>query len=288
MTEAVIEIHVELPLATVTQLAQHPLTIFLVNETIGENAQDLMGPQTNVLLSVITFFSLHHQDTNDDLAEIAQIESIMNLRRRWKKSGRNAFVYVQSSENNFLRQTEHFRWVTVCLHLEIKNGLENHTRSDEGASATWRTHRCNRQNVFELLESDLLQIVPTTTRCKRTVVDKHTQDLNWRLRSINFFCWHIQIVNHDNELLADGRSIYTLPSLVNLGVNQTLSLITFGLSREAKSERIEFVFVHAKKNILHVGGLTGTGWAAEQQRPHVVDGETNHPGITNRIQGLDE
>lgn len=72
-------IKVELPDAinSVLSNVEKVKSILFVNETVREDSQDLMKPQSNSLFLSLQLLFVSHADTVNDPGEVTQIEKVM-------------------------------------------------------------------------------------------------------------------------------------------------------------------------------------------------------------------
>lgn len=90
---------------------------------------------------------------------------------------------------------------------------------DEGAASAGRAHGGDELDVDELPVHGLRTVVPAR------VVHPLAQDLDRRLGAVLFLRGHVQVVDHDDALLADGRPDHALAPLVELRVDDVLGLV---------------------------------------------------------------
>lgn len=122
--------------------------------------------------------------------------------------------------------------VSVCHNVKVAlESLGDHT-----SASTWGTHCSYEDDIFNSLPRTLfiLAVVPTS------VVHPLSQKFERGLSTVVFLLWHIQIINENDELLANRGSIHSLSSLFELIIKIVLSLICRGLSRECNSQSLIF------------------------------------------------
>ena len=78
----------------------------------------------------------------------------------------------------------------------------------------------------------ILEVVPAA------LVEHLTQDLDGRLSSVLLYFGHVQIVDEDNNLVAETGSENTVSSLVELAIDDVLNLVAMGLCRETDLNRL--------------------------------------------------
>ena len=114
--------------------------------------------------------------------------------------------------------------IRICQEIE----MSLHSLSYVASSSSWWSH-CRYK--YDILDSHewllfLRSVIPAF------VIHPLSEDLNRRLRTINFLLRHIQIIYEYNESFASRGSINALSSLFELFIEGVLSLVCRRLSRE--------------------------------------------------------
>ncbi len=114
---------------------------------------------------------------------------------------------------------DHFDTVSIKLVVSDNVIVALQTLSQYTSATTWWAHRRDEDNVLDLHVFLSKSIVPAL------MVHPLTEELNWWLCAILFLLGHVEIINEENELLADGRAVNTFSSLFKLCIHSILSLI---------------------------------------------------------------
>ena len=109
-----------------------------------------------------------------------------------------------------------------------------HAGSNLRFATAWRTHSADEHSVNKCTERmfAVLEIVPAT------LVEHLTQDLNWRLSSVLFNDWHVEIIDKNDNFLAESGSKNTVSSFIEFAVDDVLNLIAVGLCGKANLDRL--------------------------------------------------
>ena len=93
-------------------------------------------------------------------------------------------------------------------------------RDDRSPSTRW-SHGGHEDNIHEPVKWLLLRlpIIPAS------MIQELSEELEWRLSTIFLLLWHIEIINEDDELLANGRTIDAFSPLLKLFIEVVLGLI---------------------------------------------------------------
>lgn len=152
-----------------------------------------------------------------------------------------------------------------CIFIE--DGEGNHVEvtlesgCDEGLTTTWRAHSRNDHCINDVSEGVLV----VTALVPAALVDQLSQNFNWRLCTIVLFLWHVEIVDEDNATHAKFGSEVVLPTLVQLHIDDVLNLVGMGLGRETDLNGDVLLSIKlVQKDVLDVGGFSGTGGADEE------------------------
>lgn len=183
-------------------------------------------------------------ETANNLREVAKVECVMRLRRRWPQVSLNLFVDLESCLHNLLLKTSNVWTKSAFSKVPLQNTSENgverglieigkgndievplETRSDEGLATTWRSHRCNNQRVDYGPERMLviLAIVPSIT------VNELSQDFDWRLGTVFLELRHVQVINIDDASRSKSWAKRVSSSLVELHVHNVLDHVAVSL-----------------------------------------------------------
>ena len=95
-------------------------------------------------------------------------------------------------------------------------------------TTSWRAHGRDEDQVLQSLEGFVFidAVIPTV------VVHELADELDGWHGAELFFHGHVQVINEDDELLADGWAVDTLAVLVELGIHEVLHLVRRCLGRE--------------------------------------------------------
>lgn len=154
-------------------------SILNIYQSIVENSQTLMNPNSNQVLFTITIESVYLIKSLNDFGHVSQIEHVMAFCRNWKEYFWNSFVNIDGGNGQWFWKG--FNFFVKFREFMGKNRLENSLKLfviREGeveaeklglqsltnfcSTASWRshgTHELNIQNVFE--KFFLLGVEPT-------------------------------------------------------------------------------------------------------------------------------
>lgn len=141
------------------------------------------------------------------------------------------------------------------------------------ATAGW-THGGDKHDILNFHERFFFlgSVVPTL------VVHPLSQDLNWRLCTISFFLWHVQVVDEDCKSLSCRWPIDSFSSFLKLLIESFLSLICGGLSGESHRNILVILRHLILKHHSNVDCFASSGWSRaeymllffEKKRGHVL------------------
>lgn len=106
--------------------------------------------------------------------------------------------------------------------------MAHKSTSDKGSSSSRWTHSTKHKQILQTHEQQCLAIVPTF------VVKVLPNQLERRLSPICLFFRHIQVIDKDDTLLTDRRTIVTFSAFLHFAVDGVLSLIGSRLSRKGQ------------------------------------------------------
>lgn len=162
----------------------------------------------------------------------------MRFAGSWLQRCGHIFEYILRAFNDLLNRLTHF--IGESTNECSQDFLENHRHRvttkigirqevemplepccQRASSSSRGSHGCNEHNVLDLHERLLFlsSIIPAL------VVHPLSKDLNWRLCTISFFLWHIEIVNEDGESFSSWWTVHALSSFLELFIETFLCLI---------------------------------------------------------------
>ena len=138
--------------------------------------------------------------------------------------------------------------------------MAQNTRSDERPTSTWRTHGSDEDGVYNFFEWFLLVFVLIPS----SLVEVLPQQLYGRLGSVLLLGRHVKVVDKQDAMLLRLRTVLSLTNLVQLAVDDILSLHGRSLGGESKLDRhILLGWQLIEDVVLDVDGLSSSSGAAK-------------------------
>ena len=243
-----------------------------------------MEPELEELSLVGDGLLMCRTHTLEDLADIAQVEGVVRLVGRGLQAELNTGIYDFGSFNELIQSTldvliEALEEAAQNLAKDHRDGLRveigvgqevvmtlEARREGRTTTAGW-SHGRNENNILDSLEILLL----TFTVVPAFMVKPLADELNRRLREVNFPLGHVQVINEDDELLASGWAEHTLSTLLKLLIETVLRLVGAGLSREGDRDHRVLLRHLLVEHVNDVDGLTDTGGTWRQDVLTVED-----------------
>lgn len=186
-------------------------SILNIDQSIVENSQTLMNPNSNQVLFTVTVESVYLIKSLNDFGHVSQIEHVVAFCRNWKEYFWDSFVNINGGNSKWFRKR--FDFFVKLREFMGKNWLENSLKlfviwegeveteelrlqslTDFCATTSWRshgTHELNIQNVFEKFL--LLGVEPAL------IVHPLSDQFYGRLSSKGVLSRHVKIINEKHS-----------------------------------------------------------------------------------------
>jgi hypothetical protein len=148
---------------------------------------------------------------------------------------------------------------------------------DKGATSSRRTHRCQDNKSFQTHPLKVFAVVPAL------VVQVLSDQFDGRLSSILFFFGHVHIVNKDDALLTDGRSVDSLPEFVYLIVDSVLGLVASGLCRKDHRDILILISQFFGEKLVDVERFSCPCGSAVENVLFIADQQLKEVNISGRV-----
>ena len=106
--------------------------------------------------------------------------------------------------------------------------MPNQSIGDEGPASAGGAHGAQDDQVLQLHVKEGLPVVPAF------MVHVLPDQLDGRLCPEGFLLRHVEVVDEDDALLADGGTVVALATFLHLAVDGVLGLVGAGLGREGE------------------------------------------------------
>mmetsp|Transcript_49833 Transcript_49833/g.161174 ORF Transcript_49833/g.161174 Transcript_49833/m.161174 type:complete len:386 (+) Transcript_49833:5689-6846(+) len=147
-----------------------------------------------------------------------------------------------------------------------------------GPSGSGRAHGSDEVEVDQVPELRRLPVVPTTR------VHPLPQQLDGRLRAVDLLRGHVQVVDENQAALAQWGAEGALPALVELAVDDVLSLLGCRLGAERECDRSVFVLVEPLQQLLlNDDCLAGACQAGIEHVVPAGDERLQEEGLAHRV-----
>eukprot|EP00976_Prorocentrum_cordatum_P005192 102756-Prorocentrum_minimum.AAC.2 len=288
------------------QKAEEPASVPVVHQPVEEDAEHLVDPQPQALRArrrrlrgqapgALQQHALHHA------AHVAQVEGVVALGGRGKQLGHGGLVHLHDAEDDGLRQLldgvgeaarlaaplqDDTKDVLECGDGELHNGvhvevpLEAH--GDLVAPAPRGAHRRHQLHVHQLAEGVVAVVPPLVVRVL-------AKQLHGRLRTVRLQDGHVQVVHHDDALLAHRGAKLALAPLVQLAVNQELRGVGAGAGGEGhKVEHVVLLAEALHQVPVHVHTLARARGPHKQDHLVVLDSDVQQEGRARSVHCGDD
>mmetsp|Transcript_43799 Transcript_43799/g.78697 ORF Transcript_43799/g.78697 Transcript_43799/m.78697 type:complete len:234 (-) Transcript_43799:3943-4644(-) len=220
-----------------------------------------MGPAPCKVFQSLHGLFLASTDAKVHLGEISKVECVMTFGRRWKHILGDLLVHgdgrlhtasatacnssreaSEPESQDCVEDSKH----TLGFKGRHKNQVEMplETSCHEWSTTTWWTHCTDTIDVNEITEIPGFSVIPTPN------VDELTQELNGRLVTIGLLGRHVHVVDEHQAFLSEGRSVVTLPTLIQLAINYVLCLVGRCLRAKGKGNVSELFLVKVLQQFL--------------------------------------
>eukprot|EP00967_Tisochrysis_lutea_P035998 scaffold43252_cov28-Tisochrysis_lutea.AAC.5 len=186
-----------------------PRAVLVVDEAIREDTLALVCPEVGEGVAACGAPFVSHEHTLDDLRYLAQVEGVVWLRRHRSEHVARPFIFEKGlrdgSENALNNLVGHGREVEQ-VHVP------NHAVCHQLPSAAGGAHCRDKRHIDDRLPAEGLAIIPAATESGRTgrrvggSIDHLAHQLNGRLRAVRLALGHVEVVDKDEEALAQHRA----------------------------------------------------------------------------------
>lgn len=104
---------------------EHPHAIRIVNQTITQHAGSLVSPQAQRLIRTLNRVLRHQANSLNDLAKIAQVESIVRFKGRWLQIKLDLLVNLEGSIYDLRVEVGNVRRKFALSKEPLQNGRVN-------------------------------------------------------------------------------------------------------------------------------------------------------------------
>ena len=109
----------------------------------------------------------------------------------------------------------------LCVREQVE--MSHDSVGDKGTTSTRWTHRAQNHQIFKAHELQGLTVIPPS------MIQELTHQFERWLSSESLFLRHVEIIDKYDAFFADWRTIVALSSLLHLGIDCILSLVSTSL-----------------------------------------------------------
>mmetsp|Transcript_33896 Transcript_33896/g.95223 ORF Transcript_33896/g.95223 Transcript_33896/m.95223 type:complete len:995 (+) Transcript_33896:5050-8034(+) len=243
------------------QSLQEPRAVLVVHKAVLEHPLALVRPAPDEVLWALEGLLCAQAQALIHLRQIPQVEGVVGFRGRGQHLGRDRLVdldrglhergpLVADAARELAQEPLHdgrvdsLQAVLLEWHDEDVVEVPLVPRRDVWAPSSGGAHRADERQVHQRAELGSLALVPAAR------VHPLPQQLDRRLRAVRLLGWHVQVVDEDEAAPPERRPVGALPPLVQLPVDDVLSLVGAGLGAESQRDGVEAVWVELREQLL--------------------------------------
>ena len=281
-------------------LLNHHRLVLLGDEPVVQDAKCLVAPETDEIALGLELVRRRAQYPLVDAREIAEVEDVMEARRRWRQFLEDVIVQVQGDIReiprrvlNLVAQLADVRaqdaavdgaQVVRARELDLERVEERDEARVHGvARAPRRSHRGNVEKVLHLLPVELLPAIVQTL-----LLDESLQQRDGLLGTVQIHLGHVQIVEEEHQSLPHRGSVGILGSFLDDVLDATLNVHRRRSAGEVHPEQYVLLDVEVRE-ILGDGDRLGRAAISHEEYGFARAAEAiEEPAAAHGVHGGDE